>query len=118
MQLRTARLCLDCEELFAGDSCPVCASERYAFLSSWIPVEERRLWRRAALAPQTSTQRRRTAIRQFFADFFGDGELVRPEGPPRTRASDRLPPFDFDPKPTPLNKPQATEPHPLKSDVR
>ena len=39
MQLRVARLCLDCEELHTESSCPVCASDRYAFLSNWLPVE-------------------------------------------------------------------------------
>jgi hypothetical protein len=42
MQLRTARLCLDCEELHTSNECPVCASESYAFLTRWIPVNERR----------------------------------------------------------------------------
>ena len=51
MQLRVARLCLDCEELYVGDTCPVCASDRSAFLSTWLPVEERRRWRRPAPRP-------------------------------------------------------------------
>src|SRR5215468_8423 len=46
MQLRVARLCLDCEELHTDNACPRCASESYAFLSNWLHVEERRRWRR------------------------------------------------------------------------
>ena len=46
MQLRTARLCLDCEEIHEAQHCPVCASESFVFLSRWIPVEERRSRRR------------------------------------------------------------------------
>ena len=42
MQLRIARLCLDCEEVHAEQHCPVCASERFGYLSRWVPVEERR----------------------------------------------------------------------------
>jgi len=42
MQLRGTRLCLDCEELHEEDQCPVCASEASAFLTQWIPVEDRR----------------------------------------------------------------------------
>ena len=42
MQLRTARVCLDCEELHDAQTCPVCASEVFAFLTQWVPVEERR----------------------------------------------------------------------------
>ena len=42
MQLRNARLCLDCDEVHADPECPVCASERFAFLTRWVPAEERR----------------------------------------------------------------------------
>lgn len=42
MQLRNARLCLDCEELHEEQQCPICASESFAYLSRWIPSEERR----------------------------------------------------------------------------
>ncbi len=42
MQLRGARLCLDCEEIHAEDRCPVCASDAFAFLTRWIPAVERR----------------------------------------------------------------------------
>jgi hypothetical protein len=46
MQLRVARLCLDCEELHDAQQCPVCASESFAYLTRWIPVDERRHERR------------------------------------------------------------------------
>src|SRR5438874_1631720 len=42
MQLRTARLCLDCEELHDAQQCPVCTSESFAFISRWVPSPERR----------------------------------------------------------------------------
>jgi hypothetical protein len=42
MQLREARLCLDCEELHDGQQCPICASESFAFLTRWVPADERR----------------------------------------------------------------------------
>lgn len=51
MQLRTARLCLDCEELHDDQQCPVCASASFAYLTRWVPVDERRTRRRAAQAP-------------------------------------------------------------------
>jgi len=41
MQLRTARLCLDCEEIHDSQQCPSCASETFAFLTRWVPVPER-----------------------------------------------------------------------------
>jgi predicted nucleic acid-binding Zn-ribbon protein len=42
MQLRVARLCLDCEEVHESQQCPACASESFAYLSRWIPAPERR----------------------------------------------------------------------------
>jgi hypothetical protein len=42
MQLRTARLCLDCEEVHDAQQCPVCASETFAFITRWVPGPERR----------------------------------------------------------------------------
>jgi hypothetical protein len=42
MQLRNARLCLDCEEVHEAQQCPACASESFAFITRWVPVPERR----------------------------------------------------------------------------
>ena len=42
MQLRTARLCMDCEEVHDSQQCPACASETFAYLTRWVPVPERR----------------------------------------------------------------------------
>ena len=42
MQLRNARLCLDCEEVHDAPQCPLCASETFAFISRWVPAPERR----------------------------------------------------------------------------
>ena len=61
MQLRIARLCLDCEELHQDNHCPVCASESYAFLTRWIPVNERRERKRTEMPvppPEESTTAR------------------------------------------------------------
>ena len=53
MQLRTARLCLDCEEVHDSRQCPVCASETFAYVSRWVPTPERRTQPRTATAPPT-----------------------------------------------------------------
>jgi len=37
MQLRNARLCLDCEEVHDAPHCPACASESFAFITRWVP---------------------------------------------------------------------------------
>lgn len=42
MQLRNARLCLDCEEVHDAQQCPMCASETFAFITRWVPAPERR----------------------------------------------------------------------------
>src|SRR5678809_230039 len=42
MQLRNARLCLDCEEVHEGQQCPSCASESFVFITRWVPAPERR----------------------------------------------------------------------------
>jgi len=42
MQLRNARLCLDCDEVHDEGQCPICASESFAFIKRWVPASERR----------------------------------------------------------------------------
>src|SRR5687767_527745 len=42
MQLRNARLCLDCEEVHDSQQCPLCASETFVFITRWVPAPERR----------------------------------------------------------------------------
>ena len=42
MQLRNARLCLDCEEVHDSQQCPLCASESFVFITRWVPAPERR----------------------------------------------------------------------------
>ena len=116
MQLRVARLCLDCEELHVESSCPVCASERYAHLTAWLPVEERRRWRRPSPNAARPGTRRFVAVRRVLA-WFGLGESVEPFPRLRTRASDRVPRLDFD-EPVKAPKPQTAEPDPeMSSEV-
>jgi hypothetical protein len=42
MQLRNARLCLDCEEVHDAQVCPACTSEAYVPLTRWVEAPERR----------------------------------------------------------------------------
>jgi len=42
MQLRLARLCLDCEEVHDQPQCPLCTSEAFAYLTRWVPAREGR----------------------------------------------------------------------------
>jgi|KBSMisStaDraftv2_1062788.scaffolds.fasta_scaffold308805_2 hypothetical protein len=66
MQLRNARLCLDCDEIHAESHCPVCASESFAFIKRWVPASERRSRQRQ---PEVDGESRETAAtyRQLLA---------------------------------------------------
>jgi hypothetical protein len=57
MQLRAARLCLDCEEIHDAEECPVCLSEAFAYITRWVPTEERRAPRRFPLAVNVRPER-------------------------------------------------------------
>jgi hypothetical protein len=63
MQLRFARVCLDCEEVHDAQKCPVCASETFAFLTRWVPVDEQR--------------RTRSLPQQQSAEAAGSGRWVK-----------------------------------------
>jgi hypothetical protein len=53
MQLRTARLCMDCEEIHDQPQCPLCGSETFAYVIRWIPAPERR----SPARPSTDAER-------------------------------------------------------------
>jgi len=57
MQLRNARLCLDCDEVHDESHCPICASESFAFIKRWVPASERRARQRQ---PEIDGDRRET----------------------------------------------------------
>ena len=92
MQLRVARLCLDCEELHTDNACPRCASESYAFLSNWLHVEERRRWRRPATQPGDGIG---AGLGKSIGRWIRGSKDAAPAGP-LTRASDHVPNLDFD----------------------
>jgi hypothetical protein len=121
MQLRVARLCLDCEELFVGERCPRCASERNAFLTTWLPVDERRRWNRPALRPAPAPGRLH-ALRVRIARWLRIEEPWLPAPPegrpsPRTRASDSLPLFDFGEDEQKAKPAQPLDPRPARNDT-
>jgi hypothetical protein len=59
MQLRDARLCADCDEVHDLDQCPHCASERFSFLTRWVPLPE------GQARPRPQTSPRAEAFRQL-----------------------------------------------------
>lgn len=38
MQLRAARLCVNCEEVHEAHACPACGSDNFAYLTRWVPA--------------------------------------------------------------------------------
>jgi hypothetical protein len=89
-------LCLDCEELHVSDACPVCASTHYAFLSAWLPSEERRRWRRQPPRIHAAPRGVR-ALFQKIGRWLAIGEAPDEPVQIRTRKSDHVPQFDLDP---------------------
>ena len=60
MQLRIARVCLDCDEVHDVQRCPVCASDAFAYLTRWVPAPERRASPRATTSPEADVYRELT----------------------------------------------------------
>lgn len=60
MQLKIARVCLDCDEVHDAQRCPVCASEAFAYLTRWVPAPERRTRPRATTSPEADVYRELT----------------------------------------------------------
>jgi hypothetical protein len=54
MQLHVARLCLDCEEVHDQQTCPLCSSESFAYISRWVPAPERRAQPREVASRETA----------------------------------------------------------------
>jgi hypothetical protein len=71
MQLRLARLCLDCEEVHDSLVCPACSSESFAYISRWVPVPERRQRPRPEQEPANSNAE--TYRQLLAADASQDG---------------------------------------------
>jgi hypothetical protein len=65
MNLRTARLCLDCEEIHDAQRCPACASETFAYLSRWVAAPERRSRPRTPVPEPTTDPERLEAVRSL-----------------------------------------------------
>jgi hypothetical protein len=83
MQLRTARLCLDCEEVHDQGQCPVCASETFTYLSRWVPTDERRRRPRLdAPAPEPrAPEAAASAVKEFDAyRRLATGDVAQPGG--------------------------------------
>lgn len=70
MQLRDARLCADCDEVHDAQQCPHCASERFSYISRWVPLPD------GPHSPRPETSPQAEAYRQLIAET---------KEPPRSR---------------------------------
>jgi hypothetical protein len=61
MQLITARLCLDCDEIHDAQICPICASEAFTYMTRWVPAPERRKRQRPTTSPEADVYRHLTS---------------------------------------------------------
>jgi hypothetical protein len=66
MQLHAARLCIDCQEIHDSQTCPVCSSESFAYITRWIP------------RPDGLSRQRPTASRETAETYR---ELINPSPP-------------------------------------
>ena len=76
MQIRVARLCLDCEEVHDSLECPVCSSESFAYISRWVPAPERRLRPRPEPEPEAEPSKAET-YKQLLAADAGQPRMKR-----------------------------------------
>lgn len=58
MELRTARLCLDCEEVHDEAQCPICGSETFTYMTRWVPAAETRRRPRQTTSQDADVYRR------------------------------------------------------------
>jgi hypothetical protein len=75
MQLRVARLCLDCEEVHDAQQCPVCASEIFAFMTCWVPAPERRAQPRGTSSDAAASESKRASPRSITGRVLTGGAL-------------------------------------------
>jgi hypothetical protein len=62
MQLLSARLCLDCEEVHDRQRCPVCASDSFTPISRWVPAEVKSRRPRPTTSPEVEAYRAITGV--------------------------------------------------------
>jgi hypothetical protein len=94
----------------------VCASERYAFLSAWLPSEERRRWRRPAPESRRAEHGPIAAFKRLLARWFDDPDLDPTPVKIRTRASDHVPDLSFGERDRKAPEPRTHTHEPIKED--
>jgi hypothetical protein len=57
MQLDTARLCLDCNEIHDQERCLACGSEAFAYLTRWVPTVDTQPRTRPTTSPEADVYR-------------------------------------------------------------
>jgi hypothetical protein len=87
VELRRAKLCLDCEVIFEGLRCPACTSESYVPVTRWIrPTERLERPKPAPPAPPASKPRRLLRKSLYVGlGAYGVWKMLFEPGKPRRR---------------------------------
>jgi hypothetical protein len=96
LDLRRARLCLDCESIFEGPQCPACTSETFVPLTRWIrPTERAAVERRPepALPAPTPAKSRRLLRKTLYVGLgaYGVWKMLFEPAKPRKRKPPKPP---------------------------
>ena len=71
MQLKKAKFCLDCEEIFdEGTTCPVCGSQVWNYLNKWMPSVAVRETIEPDHRPEPPARSPAARVRDFFRCLF------------------------------------------------
>ncbi len=90
IELRRARLCLDCEMIFEGAACPACTSESYVPVTRWIRPTVRQGPEQPAPLPPPAPKPRRLWRKSLYVGLGAYGVWKMLFEPSRRRA--RKPP--------------------------
>jgi len=91
VDLRKARLCLDCEVIFDAPQCPACTSETFIPITRWVRPTERRIEARPVpppAPPETTSRPRRILKKSLYVGLGAYGVwkmLFEPPKPSRRK---------------------------------
>jgi hypothetical protein len=94
VELRRAKLCLDCEVIFEGLQCPACTSETYVPVTRWIRPTERVEAPKPAPPPPPPSKPRRLLRKSLYVGLGAYGVWKMLFEPSKPRRRKPTPPVD------------------------
>ena len=104
VELRRAKLCLDCEAIFQGPRCPACTSESFIPVTRWIRPTERVEVPTPAPPPAPAASRPRRFLKKSLyvgLGAYGVWKMLFEPPKPRKRTAPTEPPAPEDPSGSP-----------------